>query len=45
MKLLFVGEGPHDVGPPDFAPDVRAATGVTRFWRDLSALQSQMKKR
>jgi hypothetical protein len=28
MKVLFVGEGPHDVGPPDFAPGVRAATGV-----------------
>jgi hypothetical protein len=28
MKVLFVGEGPHDVGSPDFAPGVRAASGV-----------------
>jgi len=28
MKVLFVGEGSHDVGSPGFAPEVRAATGI-----------------
>ncbi len=28
MKVLFVGEGPQDVGSPEFAPGVRPATGV-----------------
>lgn len=28
MKLLFVGEGPHDIGSPDFPQPPRKATGV-----------------
>jgi hypothetical protein len=28
MKVLFVGEGTHDIGRPQFAPQVRSAHGV-----------------
>ena len=28
MRVLFIGEGPHDIGPQSFDPQPRPATGA-----------------